>query len=137
MASYRIRGNSKITPVFLDTNAIFMIFEFSVNLESELTRLLGSFSIKIPIAVSQEIDTILKRGKGKQKNLAKPALKFIQRYSIYDHPRYNNADDALLHEAGKVDAVVVTNDFDLIDRLKEKQIPRIFLRGKHQLVLET
>lgn len=136
MASYRIRGNSKITPVFLDTNAIFMIFEFSLNLESELTRLLGSFSIKIPIAVSHEIETIKKRGKGKQKKLAKPALQFIQRYPIYDHPMYNNADDALFYEAGKVNAVVVTNDLDLRNRLKEKQIPRIFLRGKHQLVLE-
>ena len=136
MASHRIWGNSNIIPVFLDTNAIFTIFEFSFNFESELTRLLGSFVIKIPVAVSQEIEIIQKRGKGKQKKLARPALQFIKRYPIWDHPDYKNADDALLHEAGKVNAVVFTNDIDLRNRLKEKRIPRIFLRGKHQLVLE-
>lgn len=136
MASDRLRGNSNVTPVFLDTNAVFTIFEFSLDVESELSGLLGSFTIYIPLAVVHEIEIILENGKGKQKFLAKPSLQFIKRYSIWDHPKYDTADDALLYEAEKNGAVVVTNDGELRNRLKEQKIPRIFLRGKQRLVLE-
>lgn len=136
MASDRLRGNSNVTPVFLDTNAVFTIFEFSLDVESELSGLLGSFTIYIPLAVVHEIEIILENGKGKQKFLAKPSLQFIKRYSIWNHPKYDTADDALLYEAEKNGAVVVTNDGELRNRLKEQKIPRIFLRGKQRLVLE-
>jgi len=136
MASDRLRGNSNVTPVFLDTNAIFTIFEFSLDVESEIAGLLGSFTIYIPLAVVHEIEIILEKGKGKQRILAKPALQFIKRYSVWDHPKYDTADDALLYEAEKNNAVVVTNDSELRDRLKEQKIPRVFLRGKQRLVLE-
>ena len=136
MASDRLRGNSNVTPVFLDTNAIFTIFEFSLDVESEIAGLLGSFTIYIPLAVVHEIEIILEKGKGKQRILAKPALQFIKRYSVWDHPKYDTADDALLYEAEKNNAVVVTNDSELRDRLKERKIPRVFLRGKQRLVLE-
>ncbi len=136
MASDRIWGNSKVTLVLLDTNAIFMIFEFSIDIDSELTRLLGSNSIKVPEAVVHEIEAIGNKGKGKQKNLAKPALQFIRRYPQLSHDHYPIADDAILHVASDLGAVVVTNDRGLRDRLKQKGVSRIFLRGKQQLVLE-
>jgi uncharacterized protein len=136
MASDRIWGNSKVTLVLLDTNAIFMIFEFSIDVDSELTRLLGSNIIKIPEAVVHEIEIIGNKGKGKQKNLAKPALQFINRYPQLNHDHYSTADDAILHVASDLGAVVVTNDKRLRDRLKQKGVSRIFLRGKQQLVLE-
>ena len=136
MASDRIRGNSEVTLVLLDTNAIFMIFEFSIDIESEITRLLGSTTIRVPEAVVHEIHTIAERGKGKKKTLAKPALQFIQRFVVLPHDRFETADDAILQVSSDIGAIVVTNDKVLRDRLKEKNVPRIFLRGKHHLVLE-
>ena len=136
MASDRIRGNSEVTLVLLDTNAIFMIFEFSIDIGSELTRLLGSYTINIPEAVVHEIKIIGNKGKGKQKNLAKPALQFISRYSQLSHDQYDTVDNAILHVASDLDAVVVTNDKPLRERLKEKRVSRIFLRGKQRLILE-
>lgn len=136
MASDRIRGNSEVTVVLLDTNAIFMIFEFSIDIDSELTRLLGAHAAKIPEAVVHEIKNMGKKGTGKQKNLAKPALQFISRYPQLSHGQYATVDDAILHVASVLDAVVVTNDKALRERLKEKGVSRIFLRGKQRLVLE-
>jgi rRNA-processing protein FCF1 len=52
------------------------------------------------------------------------------------HSRYDNADDAILKVSKELNAFVVTNDKVLRDRLKEKNVPRIFLRGKQRLVLE-
>ena len=136
MASHRIRGNSNVTLVFLDTNAIFTIFEFSIDLEKELTRLLGSYVIKIPEVIVQEIETIASKGKGKQKILAKPALSFIKKYPVLPHSSFDNADDAILHLASELDVVVVTNDKKLRERLKENKVSLVFLRGKQQLVFE-
>ena len=136
MASYRLRGNSNLTLVFLDTNAIFTVFEFSIDLEDELTRLLGSFIIKIPESVIHEIESISNKGKGKQKMLAKAAINFIKKYPVLSHSSFDNADDALLHLATNFEAVVVTNDKALRDRLKDNNVPRVFLRGKQHLVFE-
>jgi len=136
MASHRIWGNSNLTLVFIDTNAIFMIFEFPIDLEEELSRLLGSYIIKIPEAVVREMKTISLKGKGKQKILAKPALTFIKKYPVLSHSSFDTADDAILHLASDLDAVVVTNDKELRKRLKEKNVSLVFLRGKQQLIFE-
>jgi rRNA-processing protein FCF1 len=120
----------------LDTNAIFSIFEFSINLESELARLLGAYKILIPIAVINEIKSIMKKGKGKQRILAKPALQFIKHYPVLRHDQYDDADNALLYEAVKENAVVVTNDKELRKRLQKKKVSCIFIRGKQQLVID-
>ncbi len=136
MASDRVRGNSNVTLVFPDTNAIFSIFEFSIDLESELTRLLGAHKIMIPEAVIHEIALIRKKGTGNQKKVARPALEFIKKYPVFSHSSFNSADDALVQIGLENNAVVVTNDKKLRDRLKEKKIARIFLRGKQQLFFE-
>lgn len=133
MASDRLWGNSNITLVLLDTNAILMIFEFSIDLEEELTRLIGSHKIFVPEAVVHELKIIQYKGKGNRKRLAKPALQFINKYSIIHHSEYDTADDAIVHVASEKNAIVVTNDRELRNRLKEKNVSRIFLRGKQQL----
>lgn len=136
MASDRIRGYSNITLVFLDTNAIFSLFEFSIDLESELTRLLGAHKIIIPEAVVHEIELLREKGRGNQKKVAQPALKYIKKYPVFSHVSFESADDALVELASAKDAVVVTNDKQLLNRLKEKGISRVFLRGKQQFVFE-
>ena len=46
MASDRLWGNPD-KKVILDSNAILMLFEFSIDLRSELTRLLGKYEVII------------------------------------------------------------------------------------------
>ena len=67
MAPNRIRGDSGRRFVILDTSAIFMVFEYSIDVEQELTRLLGVYNIIIPSAVVDEINILLIEGSGKQK----------------------------------------------------------------------
>ena len=80
MASNRIREDRKEKLVLLDCNAIMMLFEFSINLEDELQRLIGFYKIKIPISVQKELNILAEKGKNKQKKIAKPALKLIKKY---------------------------------------------------------
>ena len=71
MASDRIwRDRSKKT-VILDSNAIMMLFEFQINLEEELTRLIGKYRIIVPQPIYDELVFLSENGKGSKKIKAK------------------------------------------------------------------
>ncbi len=115
--------------VILDANALIMPFQFRVNLEAELRRLLGDHEVFVPSPVVEEL-----RGLTKSVQEARPALKLAQRFRILDVP--GGADDAILEAASRLRAVVVTNDATLLRELKKASLPRIFLRSRSHLVLE-
>src|SRR5213592_1962122 len=102
--------------VLLDTNTLLMPFQFRVNLETELTRLMGSADIAIPRPVWTELELLAAR----YRNIE----------------ACGSADDALLDLGASHRAVVVTNDQPLLDRLRAAGIPRIFLRSRNHLVAE-
>lgn len=133
MASNRIRRDKKI---IVDSNALMMVFEFNIDLEGELDRLLGKYQILIPKNIVDELNLLSQKGRGKKKQLAKAALKLLQRYDIVDVDSNLDVDDAVILAAERYDGIVVTNDRELRKRLKDKSIPRICLRGKQQLMFE-
>jgi hypothetical protein len=135
MASDRIRRNrSKERVVVLDSSAAMMPFEFMIDLEIELTRILGNFKMVVPSSVHDELVFLSKEGKGRKKRLSKPALDLIKEYKKIKTVK--NADDSVLNLALKLDAIVFTNDKELRKRAKENNLKTIFLRGKQKLVLE-
>jgi hypothetical protein len=116
--------------VLLDTNALLAVFQFKLNLEKELERLLGKYEILVPIPVLQELKNIKTR-------YAKLALRFASRYkkinSIY------RVDKALLELAKqkRKTIVVLTNDKALRQKLRANKIPIIFLKARKYLELES
>jgi rRNA-processing protein FCF1 len=134
MASNRLWRNPKEKTVILDSSSIMMTFEYSINLEDEITRLLGKTNILIPKPIVDELIFLSKNGKGRKKLLAKPALELIKNYKIVDSE--GKGDDSVLFLAKKINAIVVTNDRELRNRLKKESLQTIFLRGKKRLVLE-
>jgi len=135
MASHRIRGDSIHKIVILDSSAIMMCFEFSIDLEKELTRLLGSYQIIVPISIVKELDFLSKNASGRKKTKAKASLQLISKYETVDVEN-KNADDSLLDLAKRKNGIVVTNDKQLRKRLKESSLSAIFLRSKNRLMLE-
>jgi len=113
--------------VILDSNALLMVFQFRINLESELNRILGSYEIVVPSTVKKELKTL------KDKH-AKIALSFSERYRTIS--ANGNPDDSIIELAEKEKGVVVTNDRILKKRLREKNIPVVYLRGKNHLEIE-
>jgi len=113
--------------VILDSNALLMVFQFGINLESELNRILGSYEIVVPSTVKNELKTLKER-------YAKTALSFSERYRAIS--ANGNTDDSILGLAEKEKGIVVTNDRILKKRLRAKNIPVVFLRGKNHLVME-
>ena len=132
MASDRLWGNKGEKIVILDTNALMMLFEFSLNLEEELTRIIGKFIIIIPKTVLMELKHLSEKGKGNKKIIAKSSLKLVNRYEIVDVIG-KTVDDSVMTLAEKTNGIVLTNDKELKNRLKEKSLKVIILRAKKKL----
>ncbi len=136
MASDRLCRDRKERTVILDTNALMMLFEFSIDLEAELTRLLGSYCIFVPTIVLDELRLLSEKGKGKQKIIAKSALTLSKNYKCMQTHLTGSVDESLISLAKENDGIVLTNDRELRKKLKEMDLKVIFLRAKNKLSLQ-
>ena len=134
MASNRLWRDPKGKIVILDSSSILMLFEFSIDLEDELTHLLGKFHILIPRPIYDELLFLSKHKKGKKNLNAKSALDLVKKYEISEAD--GGGDDSVLFLAKKHNGIVVTNDKDLRRRAKEINLKTIYLREKSKLVLD-
>jgi rRNA-processing protein FCF1 len=113
--------------VVLDTNALLLPFERSINIDAQLRSLLGECQIFVPGPIVGE----LKRSPSKN---APAALRLLSRYTIED--TMTSGDAAVIELAEKLNAYVVTNDRLLISKLRKKRIKVVLLRGGNHLDLD-
>ena len=112
-----------------------MFFEFSIDWEKELFRLLDGYCIVVPTEVIKELEVLSKQTASARKLKAVASLKLAERYETVETIA-GNADDAIIEAAKKTHGVVVTNDTELRKRLNHDSNPVVFLRGKKKLALE-
>ena len=134
MASDRLWRDREGRIVILDSSSILMLFEFSIDLEGELTLLLGKFRILVPRPIYDELIFLSKYGKGKKKYNSKPALDLINKYEIIESE--GTGDDSVLILAKELNGAVLTNDKGLRKRAKKLHLQTIYLREKSKLVLD-
>jgi hypothetical protein len=115
--------------VLLDTNAILMPFQFKLNLDIELYRLVGAHKIYVPASVIAELELLCQ----KKIKFSKSATKLAKRYEIIGNTE-ESCDSAILKLAKELDAYVVTNDTVLQKKLHSEGITVIFLRSRKKLV---
>ena len=127
MAADRIRN----TKVILDTNAVLMPFQFNINLDSELKRLLGQYEIIIPNIVIEELNNLAAGPKPPRE--IRSALTLASRYRQITVS--SRGDAAVFELAEAQNAIVVTNYKALKHRLLKAGIKTISLRGKNHLIL--
>ncbi len=113
--------------VVLDANALLMPFQFRLNLDIELKRLLGEVPVFVPSSVLGELAGL------PDKN-ARAALMLARRYQIVETEL--RGDEAVMSIAEQRSAAVLTNDKELIGRLRGRRIPVLRLRGERYLVLD-
>ncbi len=125
---YLRRGLAAVSPplVLLDTNALMMPFQFSLDLEDELVRLLGEYRAAVPSSVIRELE-----GLSSGHATARAALQFATRFPVIDVEGVG--DEALLALAQAEEAAVLTNDRDLRRRLRKAHLPVIYLRERSRL----
>ena len=116
--------------VVLDANALMLPFQFRVNLDLELGRLLGACDVYVPASVVRELERVAPRDRA-----ARAALALAGKYRTYATDA--KGDLAVIAAAEALGAHVVTNDRALLAVLRGRRIPRITLRSRSHLDLEA
>lgn len=115
--------------VILDANALLIPFQFRVDLERELDRLLGAHEAIVPSSVVRELEGL---APGNRK--ARAALELAHHYRIL--PVEGRGDAAIREAAEATGGAVLTNDRALRRTLRAAGHPVLFLRGKSTLAAE-
>ena len=122
--------------VALDTNALMMPVELEVRVFDEVDRLLAGAELVTARAVVEELRSLSNRGMGEEAMAASVGLDLaLERCRIIESSE-SHADDAIVElvEEGSVD-YVVTNDGPLKQRIMERGVPVIGLRGRNKLAI--
>jgi hypothetical protein len=112
--------------VVLDANALLMPFQFKINLDLELKRLFGYPEVVVPSSVLGELANAVDKN-------SKVALSLAKKYKVIETDL--RGDDAVLDMAERLGAAVVTNDRELISRLRECGLRVVRLRSSRHLEL--
>lgn len=121
--------------VVLDTNALMMPAQFNVDLFEGLRELMGSFTALVPAEVVYELRG-LSAGNSKKSVAAKFGLTLVEHCRILPEMEDDiPVDDKVVKAAREFNAVVVTNDRILKEKLLELRVPVVVLRSRSRLEL--
>ena len=126
------------TTVIVDTNALMMPVELDVRVFDELDRLVGDADLVVPEAVVAEVEKLADTGTGTEATAAAVGRDLASRCRVVG-TEASYADDAVVELAADTgdgaltDGYAVTNDRPLRDRLLERGVRVIGLRGRTTL----
>lgn len=129
----------KTLKVLMDANAFFVPFQFQIDIFEELKRLLSRrFEPVILRDTYEEIKRLAEEGAPKIRRQAFAALKLAEKCRILSvTPRFRGShDDLIVEVAQRWKCPVFTNDRVLRNRLRDINVPVIYLRQKARLEIE-
>ncbi|MFQ5759125.1 MAG: PIN domain-containing protein [Candidatus Bathyarchaeia archaeon] len=125
--------------VILDSNFLFVPSQFRVDIFEELESLLGQRVDPVLLSPTyQEIRKIAEKGPPKMRQQASLALKLTEKCRVVQVERgFEEAcDDVIARVAKEWRSPVATNDGTLRRRLRNINVPVIYLRQKSRLEME-
>jgi rRNA-processing protein FCF1 len=123
----------------LDTSILMLAAEHRIDLFGEISRLIPmAHKCVILTSVYNELNNMINSKSGKEKLLAKVALKIAGNCEVVNFEDNKIADDSILEFAkGNVGKVIVaTNDAELRRKLRMLSIPVIYVRGFNHLEMD-
>jgi len=123
-------------PVILDTNFLFIAFQFKIDLISELRRVVaGNCKLYLYQGTITELQTIEDKGE-KNKKFLNLISTFIHRYEIKVIKSYETYIDKQMMENVSRDVYIATSDKELRFKLKRAGSKVVFLRQKKYLDID-
>jgi len=125
--------------VILDSNFLFIPFQFQVDIFEELSKLLNQrFTPTVLSSTHMELLTKAKRGSPKMRKRASLALELAEKCHMVDVEQgfEETPDDVIVRVAAEWKCPVATNDRVLRKRLRNISVPVIYLRQKSRLEME-
>ncbi len=129
----------KPVKVILDSNALFVPFQFKIDIFDGLEQLLErSHKLILISPVKRELEALAKKGSPKMRKTALYALKLAEKcsYVEVDAPASALADDIIVEIAKEWKSPVFTNDRQLKKRLRDISVPVIYVRQKSRLEID-
>ncbi len=124
--------------IVLDTNFLLIPYQFNVDIFEEIRRICNfKYRLYIVDKTIDELEKLVEKERGKDKDAAKLAMSLIKHKDIKIIPTDDNkiVDDLIVDIAEEEEIIVATNDKELKEKLKQKNIRLIILRQKKYLKL--
>jgi rRNA-processing protein FCF1 len=124
--------------IILDSNALFVPFQFKIDIFEELKNLLkANFELILLSSVRQELETLAKKGAPSMHKKASYALKFAEKCQLIKvNEKFSSPDDAIVEFASKWKCPVFTSDRMLRKRLRNISVPVIYVRKQSRLEVD-
>ncbi len=121
--------------IILDSNALFVPLQFKIDIFEELKTLLNrNFELVLLSPIRRELEKLAEKGSPGMRRNASYALNLAERCVFYDVNReFTSPDDAVLQMAKEWNCPVFTNDRELKKRLRDINVPVIYVRQKSRL----
>jgi rRNA-processing protein FCF1 len=125
--------------IIFDANFLFVPLQFKVDIFEQLGELVSQRFEAIMLSTTlQELETMNETGSPVKRRQASLALSLAKKCRLVQVERKmgETSDDVIFRVAVEWNSPVATNDRELRRKLRAKNIPVIFLRGKARLELE-
>ncbi len=114
-----------VKAIVLDANALLMPFQFNIHIDQELRRLFGDIPVVVPSSVLGELANATGQEREGRSSRSPGSTRSWR-------PGFGG-DDAVIDVAERFSGAVVTNDRELIRRLRARGIRVVRMRGQHHL----
>jgi rRNA-processing protein FCF1 len=125
--------------IILDANALFAPVQFKIDLFEELKKLLNrNFEPILLSPTRRELERIAVQGSSEKRKQAEYALKLAEKCTFVEVQQEKNTptDDLIVQVASKHRYAVFTNDRQLRNRLRDINVPVIYVRQKSRLEID-
>lgn len=124
--------------MIMDANAFFVPAQLKIDIFQELKTLLNrNFELVLLKPINEELRMLTRQGSTEMRKKASYALKLAEKCRIVDvEEEADTPDDLILQIAGKWNSPVFTNDSELRKKLRNINVPVIYVRQKSRLEMD-
>ena len=129
----------QVIKIILDSNALFVPLQFKIDVFEELKRLLNmNFELVLLSPVRRELERLAEKGSPKMCKNASYVLKLAEKCKLVEVNEKTAAstDDVIVKTAQEWKSPVFTNDRQLRKRLRDINVPVIYVRQKSRLEID-
>jgi hypothetical protein len=133
------KNSKKKVRIILDSNALFVPLQFKIDILEELKTLLKTnFEPILLLQVRQELEKLAEKGSPKMRKNASYALELAEKCKVIEVNKefVFSPDDAIVKAALEWNCPVFTNDRELRKRLRNINVPVIYVRQKARLQID-
>jgi hypothetical protein len=127
----------KTLKIILDSNSLFVPLQFKIDIFEQLRILLSqNFTPVILSPIRRELEKLAKESSPQMRKNAAYALKLAEKCKLVEIDEKASPDDAILETAAKWNCPVFTNDRQLRKKLRDINVPVIYVRQKSRLEID-